>query len=181
MNLREKMQRRLKLNRPSLRARARPPKQRSPLGAQFTAANLPTALALPCCRDCGHVQYPPTELCGECLGDTLIYRPVPTEGTVLATTCLRHSLWEYFKRRLANTAWTIGSIKLDAGPVVLAHMANQQLQAGDRVNVFSHTDASQQAVLLATAINIDTSTAALRRDIVSALSLDIPAYKDGGL
>jgi hypothetical protein len=60
-------------------------------------------------------------------------------------------------------------------------MANEQLQAGDRVNVFSHTDASQQAVLLATAINIDTSTAAQRRDIVSALSLDMPAYKDGGL
>ncbi len=181
MNLREKMQRRLKLSRPSLRARARPPKQRSPLGAQFTAANLPTALALPCCQDCGHVQYPPTELCGHCLGDALIYRPISTEGTVLATTRLRHSLWEYFKRRLAHTSWTIGSIQLDAGPVVLAHIADEQLQAGDRVNVFSHTDASQQAVLLAAAISTDTSSAAIRRDIVSAMALDVPAYKDGGL
>ena len=181
MNLREKMQRRLKLSRPSLRARARPPKQRSPLGAQFTAANLPTALALPCCNDCGHVQYPPTELCGQCLGDALVYRSVPTDGTVLATTRLRHSLWEYFKRRLTQTPWIMGSIKLDAGPVVLAHIADDQLQTGDRVNVFSHTDASQQAVLIATAHSTDTSTAALRRDIVSAMALDVPAPKDGGL
>lgn len=181
MNLREKMQRRLKLSRPSLRARARPPKQRSPLGAQFTAANLPTALALQCCDDCAHVQYPPTELCGRCLGDSLIYRPVSTEGTLLVTTALKHSLWEYFKRRLTQGPWPIGSIKLDVGPVVLAHLGEKNLAAGDRVSVFSHTDASQQAVLIAVAGTTDITEAKLRRDIVSAMALDVPAHKDGGL
>jgi len=181
MNLREKMQRRLKLSRPSLRARARPPKQRSPLGAQFTAANLPTALALQCCDACGHVQYPPTELCGQCLDDSLVYRQVGTEGTLLATTALNHSLWEYYKRRLTQNPWLIGSIALDAGPVVLAHIGENTLKSGERVNVFSHTDASQQAVLVAVAASTDMSTPMARRNIVAGMALDVPAHKEGGL
>ncbi|MEQ8514386.1 MAG: zinc ribbon domain-containing protein, partial [Chromatocurvus sp.] len=65
----EKMRRRLRLSRPSLRRDARPPRLRTAPGEAFSAANLPCALALRHCRDCGGVQYPPQEVCAHCLGD----------------------------------------------------------------------------------------------------------------
>jgi len=181
MNLKEKMQRRLKLSRPSLRARARPPKHRTALGAQFTAANLPTALALQHCKHCGHTQYPPAELCSICLEDQLIYQPADGAGVVLAKTELHHSLWEYFKRRLRQGSWPVCSIALDSGPVVIAHLGSDHLNAGDPVRVFSHTDASQQAVLIAVNTTVDISSPEARRRIVSAMNLDIPAIKEDGL
>lgn len=181
MNLKEKMQRRLKLSRPSLRARARPPKHRTTLGAQFTAANLSTALALQHCKSCGHTQYPPTELCGICLEDQLIYQPADGAGVILAKTELHHSLWEYFKRRLRQGSWPLCSVALNSGPKVIAHLGSDHLKAGDPARVFSHTDASQQAVLIAVDANVDVSYPEARREIVSAMNLDIPAIKEDGL
>lgn len=177
----EKTLRRLKLNRPSLRARARPPKQRTPLGAQFGAANLPVALAMQTCTTCGHVQYPPTELCGECLEDALIYRPISSNGTLLTRSELHHSLWEYFKRRLKSKSWSMGSVQLDAGPVVIVHIGDETLQAGDPVQVFSHTDASQSTVLIAVNAATPISAAAERRALVQRLGLDQPAVREGGI
>ena len=49
---------RSKLARPSLRARARPVKQRTAIGQIFSAVNQPVSLAMQCCERCGHVQYP---------------------------------------------------------------------------------------------------------------------------
>jgi len=115
------------------------------------------------------------------LDDSLVYRQVGTEGTLLATTALNHSLWEYYKRRLTQNPWLIGSIALDAGPVVLAHIGENTLKSGERVNVFSHTDASQQAVLVAVAASTDMSTPMARRNIVAGMALDVPAHKEGGL
>lgn len=177
----EKIKRRLKFNRPSLRARARPPKQRTPLGMQFSAANLPVALAMQHCRACGHVQYPPTELCGECLEDALVYREIGGEGRLLARTELHHSLWEYFKRRLRQQPWVMGSVKLSTGPVVFAHLATCSLQPGDAVTVFSHTDASQAMVLIAVDPNTDVQSAAARKSIATSLGLDQPALRKGGI
>ena len=177
----EKIKRRLKFNRPSLRARARPPKQRTPMGAQFSAANLPCALAMQHCTACGHIQYPPTELCGECLEDSLVYRETDGSGVLLAKSELHHSLWEYFKRRLTAHSWVMGSVKLDAGPVVLLHIGDSTLTPGDRVTVFSHSDASKSAVLIAVAEGTDVTTAKARRTLVAGLGLDEPALKEGGI
>lgn len=176
----DKMRKRLKINRPSLRERARPPRLRSACGARFSAANLPGILTLQHCTACNRVQYPPTELCGKCLGDTLVYRASENGGTLLARSELHHSLWEYFKRRLREGPWSIGSIQLDVGPTVIAHIGPGDLGAGDRVQVFSHSDASQSAVLIAVPDSVDLQTIEARRDIVIALGLNRPALRPGG-
>ena len=181
MNLKEKMKRRLKLNRPSLRARARPPKQRTAMGQQFTAANLPVSLSMQVCTACEHHQYPPAELCGRCLGDTLRYQEVNTAGQLLSRSALHHSLWEYYKRRIRIKPWQIGSVKLRCGPVIIGHVAEDALQAGDDVAVFSHSDASQAAVLIIVGATTPIATPAQRNDIVTALSLGQPAEKKGGI
>ena len=176
----DKMRKRLKLNRPSLRQRARPPGLRTAAGTRFSAANLPSKLKLQHCSHCGHVQYPPTELCGACLEDGLVFRDTDTGGRLLARSDLHHSLWEYFKRRLREGPWSIGSVQLDVGPTVLAHLGPGNLQSGDRVQLFSHSDASQSSVLIAVpeATNLESRQA--RREIVTALGLDTAAIRPGG-
>ena len=181
MNLGEKMRRRLKLNRPSLRARSRPPKQRSPVGRQFSVVNLPVSLALQHCRSCAHVQYPPTELCSICLDDALTYRETSGHGVLLARSALHHSLWEFFKRRLRSAPWLIGSVKLDVGPVVIVHIGCDTIKAGDPVQVFSHTDVSQEVVLVAAPSALDLTGSAARLNIISSLGLDQPALRKGGI
>jgi len=83
--------------------------------------DLPAAstLTLQQCGHCQQVNYPPRELCGHCLADELHWQPVPDTGIVQSVTELQYSLEPVYSDHLP---WTIASIKLDCGPVVLAHL-----------------------------------------------------------
>ena len=180
MSARDKMRKRLKLNRPSLRQRARPPRHRTASGAGFSAANLPATLKLQHCTQCQHIQYPPTELCSVCLADALVYRDTDNGGTLLAQSHLHHSLWEYFKRRLRDGPWLVGSVQLDAGPLMIVHLGPPEMAPGDRVQVFSHSDASQSSVLIAVPASVDVRTREARRAIALAMGLNTPAIRPTG-
>lgn len=188
MTTSSKMQSRMKLNRPSVRHKARPPKQRTPIGEAFTAANLPGALSLQHCVDCGAAQYPPRELCHACLGD-LVWRETAGSGVVSSRIDLHHSLWEFFKRHTAQKPWPIASIALDCGPTALAHLdlisfgadSADAVTAGTAVQVFSHSDCSLQVVLIAVAAQEAIGTADQRREITARLGLLEPALKPGGI
>jgi uncharacterized OB-fold protein len=65
------------------------------------------------------VNYPVRELCGNCLADTLQWRPVNDTGTVQSITELQYSLEPAYT---AHLPWSIASIQLDCGPIVLAHL-----------------------------------------------------------
>jgi len=82
---------------------------------------LPTSstLSLQQCSKCGQVNYPARELCGNCLADALQWRPVKDTGTVQSITELQYSLEQTYT---AHLPWSIASIQLDCGPVVLAHL-----------------------------------------------------------
>ncbi len=189
MSTSDSMRKRLKLNRPSLRRFARPPKQRTAVGAEFTAANLPVALAMQHCRACAVVQYPPREVCGECLEPDLVWRETPGSGTVLAAVDLHHSLWEFFKRRMTEKPWPIATVKLDCGVTVFAHLAvstldascAQDIASGTPVQVFSHSDASRSAVLIAVSEQTAIHTRAHRTAIAESLGLTTAAEKPGGI
>ncbi|MEQ9462541.1 MAG: zinc ribbon domain-containing protein [Haliea sp.] len=180
------MRSRLKQNRPSLRKLARPPKQRTALGSAFNAANLPVALALQHCRDCGTVQYPPRELCRQCLGDALVWRSTSGSGRLVSSIELHHSLWEYFKRRLVEKPWPVASVRLDCGVIVFAHLATETfgdpaLPAGTAVQVFTHTDCSLNAVMIAVAADIPVDSRSQRHAITASLGLLEPAIKPEGI
>ena len=183
------MRSRLKLNRPSLRKLARPPKQRTPLGTDFNAANLPVALALQHCRDCGSVQYPSRELCQRCLGDALVWRPTPGSGRLVSRIELHHSLWEYFKRRLVEKPWPVASVRLDCGAIVFAHLALETfaadtpatLAADTAVQVFTHTDCSLNAVMIAVAAATPIASRSQRHAIAAGLGLLEPAINPEGI
>jgi uncharacterized OB-fold protein len=129
-----------------------PPGARTALGTAHTKASCGGELVLQCCGQCAQVQYPHREVCKHCLSTELDWQVVSTGGAVCASSLLQHSLEPFFKEQ---GAWLMGSIKLDCGPVVLAHLLNecQQLneckQANTRVKVINLLDASQQSVLLA--------------------------------
>lgn len=78
-----------------------------------------TELTLQCCGQCQQVNYPPRELCGNCLADSLQWQRVDNSGIVQSVAQLHYSLEPEYAEHLP---WTVASIKLDCGPVVLAHL-----------------------------------------------------------
>ncbi|MGI9292995.1 MAG: Zn-ribbon domain-containing OB-fold protein [Pseudomonadales bacterium] len=162
---------------------ATPPTLRTGPGAAFTAANLDSVLAMQACKDCDVISYPPREVCQNCLSDALVWTPVSSEGTLLNRVALHHSLSEFFKCRIEQSAWPIASVKMHVGPVVFAHLAvntfaarsTEGIKANTPLKVFSQSDSGSQAVLIAVAAEQDIGTVAARRDIVAAMGLLTPA------
>ena len=134
-----------------------PPPARTRLGREMTQSVTPDSLHLQRCDRCATVQYPPREVCRSCLSDELRWGPVEPEGTVLASSSLHHCLNPWFA---ARSPWLMGSVKLDCGPVVLAHLPSNVAAAGSEVRVQSLNDSSGQAVLVAVPRTLDLAQAA---------------------
>lgn len=138
-----------------------PPKRKNPLkrtrlpvlpsGIRSRTAHLLTQaaaegrFALPACNDCGAVHYPPRDACPKCLSPRLALKDVSPLGSVAAETIIRTSTDAYFRERMP---WRIGTIALDAGPGVIAHL-HGDVSAGQRVRLALKLDKSGQAVAIA--------------------------------
>ncbi|HNR76461.1 MAG TPA: zinc ribbon domain-containing protein [Parvularculaceae bacterium] len=97
------------------------------------------------CATCGAVQWPPRDVCGECWTDALQWAAVSSTGVVLATITLRASMEEFFRARLP---WRIGTIRLDAGPIVYAHLGGAVAE-GDAVRLEARLDFRGRGVFIA--------------------------------
>lgn len=145
------------------------PGARTALGRQLTAAATQDhALVLQTCEQCHAVQYPPREVCGDCLSDKLAWAAVNNSGTVISRVDLQHSLDDFFRQRLP---WLIGSVKLDCGPVAIVHMPRNLDKSSSRVKVFAHADSSGAAVLVAVSETETLATKPQRRRYMRALDL----------
>ncbi len=122
-----------------------PPHLRSRRAIELTTAAAEGRFALQVCADCGHVSYPPRELCPTCWSMRLEWRDVPEGGELVVDTTLRTSVNTYFRERMP---WRIGTVRLDAGPVVLAHI-HGDVAPRSRVRMIARTDKSGQGVLMA--------------------------------
>ena len=122
-----------------------PPGARSRTALGLTAAAAEGRFALQVCTDCGAVQYPPREICAACLSASLPWREVPAGGRLIATTTVRLSADPYFRQR---TPWRIGTVALDCGPSVIAHLHGEVAQDA-RVRMTLRLDKSGQGVMLA--------------------------------
>jgi len=111
----------------------------------LTAAAAEGRFALQVCLDCAAVIYPPRDACPSCLSPRLPFRDVDRGGTLLAETTVQTSTDPYFRER---TPWRVGSVKLDAGPVVVAHLHGDTLEGG-RVRLDFKLDKSGSAVAIA--------------------------------
>jgi uncharacterized OB-fold protein len=107
------------------------------------------ALTLQRCGRCQRVNYPPRELCGDCLADDLQWRPVADTGVVQSLTRLDYSLEPGYARHLP---WTVASVLLDCGPIALAHLA-PDIAVGSRVRLRVIRDQAGNRMLAATGVD----------------------------
>jgi uncharacterized OB-fold protein len=122
-----------------------PPKFRTPLWSHVTEGAKAHELRLQHCADCGQVQYPPREICGNCLSDALEWRKTSGAGEVLSATRLEISIDPWFQKRLPVD---VALVKLDAGPVCYVFAADA-LNSGDRAIVDARVNEADEAVLWA--------------------------------
>ncbi|MEM7269665.1 MAG: SDR family NAD(P)-dependent oxidoreductase [Pseudomonadota bacterium] len=123
----------------------RPPEMRSRAALGLSAAAAEGRFMLQVCEDCGTPQYPPRDACRQCLGTDLRWRDVSPKGDLLAETTVRTSTKLFFRER---TPWRTGSVRLDAGPVIIAHVHGDCARHG-RVEIRNMLDRAGQAVLVA--------------------------------
>lgn len=123
----------------------RPPEARSRAAMGMAAAAAEGRFALQHCAECGAVQYPPRDACGECLATELAWKDTDPAGEIIAETTIRTSTKLYFRERMP---WRAGTVKLDAGPAVICHLHGDCGRHG-RVVLVNQLDRSGQAVLLA--------------------------------
>lgn len=123
-----------------------PSPERNRASAGLAALTPDGSLQLQVCKDCGSVQYPPRERCGECFSEALDWQAVEPGATVLALTELAHSLEPWYA---ARAPWTVASLRLDAGPVAFAHLHAGDAQPGQRVRLATARDASGAWCLVA--------------------------------
>jgi NAD(P)-dependent dehydrogenase (short-subunit alcohol dehydrogenase family)/uncharacterized OB-fold protein len=123
-----------------------PPASRSRVALGLVAAAAVGRFELQTCLACGAVQYPPREACHRCLAVRLAWRAQPDGGELLARTTLSHSNEPYFQQRLP---WSIGLVRLDCGPSVVAHLHGRVISAGMPVRVSLCLDRAGCAVLVA--------------------------------
>jgi NAD(P)-dependent dehydrogenase (short-subunit alcohol dehydrogenase family)/uncharacterized OB-fold protein len=122
-----------------------PQAARSRTAQGLTAAAAEGRFALQTCADCGTIAYPPRDACPTCLSPRLPYRDVDARGTLVAETTVRVSSDPYFRER---TPWRIGTVRLDAGPVLVAHL-HGDTREGARVRLELKLDKSGAPVVLA--------------------------------
>lgn len=122
-----------------------PPYARSRRALGFTVAAAEGRFALQVCAECGHVSYPAREICPKCWSLELQWRDLADGGRLVSETTLRTSINTYFRERMP---WRIGTVLLDAGPSVLAHIHGDVEELG-RVKMVARTDKSGQGVLMA--------------------------------
>jgi uncharacterized OB-fold protein len=127
---------------------ALPPAARSAKARELNDIAAQSRFALQGCAHCGTIQYPPREVCVNCLSDALKWRDVSSEGKLLAVTTLHHSNEPYFQARLP---WRVGMVRFDCGPSAVVHVDPDCIPDG-RVRITLDLDASGQAVMTAHAI-----------------------------
>jgi NAD(P)-dependent dehydrogenase (short-subunit alcohol dehydrogenase family)/uncharacterized OB-fold protein len=111
----------------------------------LTAAAAEGRFALQVCEDCKTVIYPPRDCCPSCLSARLPFRDVARGGVLTAETTVQISSDPYFRER---TPWRVGIVKLDAGPLIVAHL-HGDTQEGHRVRLDLKLDKSGSAVAMA--------------------------------
>src|ERR1700746_3250885 len=88
---------------------------------------------------------PPRAACPRCLSARLPFRDIDPNGRLIAETTVRVSADPYFRERMP---WRVGTIKLDAGPVIVAHLHGAPVE-GPRVKLALNLDKRGSAVMLA--------------------------------
>ena len=129
----------------SPKAKPQAPQRRSAAGRLLAQNATGDSLVLQQCDSCGAVQYPPREVCAECLANALEWKSQAQGGELLAFSGVQHSLEPFFQKALP---WPLASVKLDCGPVALARLSGE-CSPGARLRVGLHRQPGDSWILQA--------------------------------
>jgi NAD(P)-dependent dehydrogenase (short-subunit alcohol dehydrogenase family)/uncharacterized OB-fold protein len=121
------------------------PEGRSRTAQGLTAAAACGQFALQVCQHCQEVQYPPRDVCGNCLSPDQVWQGVDNSGTLIAATDIAISGEIYFRER---ALWRTGIVAMDCGPSVLAHL-HGDCQSEGRVRLILKLDRLGRGVMVA--------------------------------
>ncbi|MCF3935486.1 SDR family NAD(P)-dependent oxidoreductase [Acuticoccus sp. M5D2P5] len=123
-----------------------PPARRSRVATEMSAWAAAGVFALQTCGECEAVQYPPRDVCRNCLSPRLRWRPADGAGALLATTRLHYPYELYFRER---APWRTGIVRLAAGVSVTAFLHPDLGEAPAPAFVTARLDRAGQAALIA--------------------------------
>jgi uncharacterized OB-fold protein len=96
-------------------------------------------LRLQQCANCGHIRYPISEICSECLSEEARWTPMSGRGTVFSTIVF-HQV--YHPAFAGKVPYNVSLVRLDEGPIMVSNVvgpAPSDVAVGDRVEVlFDH-------------------------------------------
>jgi NAD(P)-dependent dehydrogenase (short-subunit alcohol dehydrogenase family)/uncharacterized OB-fold protein len=118
---------------------------RSRTAQGLTAAAARGEFALQVCNQCRKVQYPPRDVCVNCLSVDLVWQAVDDRGTLIATTDIAISSEVYFRER---ALWRTGIVAMDCGPSVVAHL-HGDCQSEGRIRLSLKLDRLGRGVMVA--------------------------------
>jgi len=95
------------------------------------------------CEACDRVQYPPAEVCRQCLSDKLNWQTKSPSGRVIACVEVHRSYADDFAE---GGPWWVASVSLGPGIVSYAHTLNH-LAADTAVELVAIQDRLQDGVL----------------------------------
>lgn len=93
-------------------------------------------LSLQKCRACGHLRYPISPWCPECLSDAHDWTPLSGRGTVFAYVVFHQAYHPGFK---GEVPYNVALVQLEEGPRMYSNVVgvpNDQVKVGDAVEVF---------------------------------------------
>jgi uncharacterized protein len=112
---------------------AKPLPHIAPLAQPFWDATRSDRLEVQRCKTCGHMRFPPSKFCDECLGEEAEWERVSGQGTVWSV-CEFHRV--YFKGFEAEIPYNVALVRLDEGPRMytnLVGIAYENIEIGMRV------------------------------------------------
>jgi len=121
------------------------PARRSRAAEGLTHAAAEGRFSLQACGECGTVTYPPRDACPRCLSADLTFRDVADGGTLVSATSVRLPVGLWFRER---APWRTGLVRLDAGPMMVAHLHGDCAEGG-RVRMRLMLDRAGQAAAFA--------------------------------
>lgn len=81
-------------------------------------------LRLQRCRPCGHLRYPISPVCPQCLSLEAAWEPVSGRGSIYSFAVFRHVYSEAWRERVP---YAVALVELAEGPFMLADVANAEI------------------------------------------------------
>ena len=90
-------------------------------------------LVLQRCDDCGHLRYPISPVCPQCIGSKATWVEAEPTGEVYSFGVFRHAYNDAWRDRVP---YTVALVKLDAGPTLISNIVGvdpRDVRVGRRV------------------------------------------------